>query len=155
VSNIVIIYTNLAAKDVAYDGATVEVYGLDATPGFVEQGNLPRRVLLYGRDTDGNFGFLTIGTLARPTWTIYDLLLVRKQALGRGVVDVSTPVMMYCGAYIDMLRTFREPGGTGSQTTLDAATVEPGIFEYPLSSGETYYGVLATLTVREVLSAST
>ena len=152
-SNLPAIYTALAALPVLYDGSGPEVYGLDRTPNSVSTASLPCRILLPGRSSQGAFGFVAMGSMAAVTWTILDLLLIKPATQGTGLVDVSTLMLTYCGAYAEALRTIRNGGVTGGGITLEAGTtIDPGLYEYPLHAGTFYHGVLVTVQFREILS---
>lgn len=151
-SSVTTIYANLAEKSVLYDGAAPRVFGLDDAPNAVESADVPCRILLAGRTTESSFGFVAIGSMAAVEWTVLDLFLIAPSGQTRGLIDVSAPMLDYCGRYAEMLRSFRDAGITGGMCTLEAARIDPGVYRYPADVGADYYGVLITLTIREVLS---
>lgn len=152
-SRVADIYANLAARVVQYDGADVPVYGLERQPATVQAANLPARLLLSGRATDAAFGFIAIGNIASVRWTVLDLLLVAPTTLGQSkVISAALPILEYCGAYAEMLRGFRDAGLPGAQIILEDCRIDPGVYTYPAGADAAYYGVLATLTFKEILS---
>lgn len=151
-SKVVEIYQNLAALQVAVGGAYPTVFGLDATPNRVDIASLPCRILLPGRSTQGSFGFVAMGTMGEVEWSALDLLLIKATGQGRGLIDVSTPMLAYCGAYAETMRSFRNAGIVGGSAWLDQVQITPGVYEYPQGSGNEYHGVLCSLTFKEVLS---
>lgn len=154
-SQIANIYDRLAAQAVLYDGVAPTVYWLATTPNSIESAQLPARIItpISSRQRE-DFGFIALGTGARVIWTLQDVLLVRPAAQMRGPLDVLRPLVTYCGAYADAMRSFREPGqaSAGSRTTLDRVSTDVVTYEWPSGSGQYYWGVLATLTISEYLT---
>ena len=150
------IYTAVEAMAVTVSGITPRVYGLTGLPGSVAAADLPARIILdLANASEGQtMQFFTVnsgisgGGAQYVDWQINDLLLWKPEALGRGVKDVATDLIAYCGKYIDAVRTNRN---IGTAATFTGLRVSPGVYEYPASSGVFYWGVMASSTIREII----
>jgi hypothetical protein len=152
VSAIADIYAALAAKSVTAASKTPTVYSLSTLKKSAETADLPMRLLLpfNGRGPARDGQFISLGTLVGVTWRITDLCLWEPEAQTLGIAEVSPELIAYCGAYVDMLRTFRAPT---AQSHLAGFTLAPDLYEWPKGSGRWYYGVECVLEIEEVLSA--
>ena len=151
-SEIVTIYQNLGGVTILYNGQAPRVLGLDATPDRLERAHLPARIILPQRAPDAPFAFVAFGSMATVAWTILDLLCIKPVGQGTGVLDVSTALIGYTGAYLEQMRRFRDAGIPGGTAWLEQVRIDPGIYEYPQQSGAWYHGALATLIIHEELS---
>lgn len=151
-SNLLAIYTALAAKPVSVGAVTPTVKTLATLPDKIESAQCPTRLLLpigAGRGEGRAFSFVTIGTTAKPTWHITDLLLWRVAPEGLGLQTVAEDLVKYCAAYAEMLRSFRNPA---TQCVLKESNLSIGKYEWPAGSGQWFFGVECTLDVDEVLT---
>ncbi len=151
-SAILDIYAALAATTVTADSKTPTVYSLEALPQSAATAHLPCRLLLPVGDAanEGRDGqFIAIGDTVAVDWQIKDLMLWESTGQGIGLSGVASQLVEYAGKYMDMIRTFKAPS---AQSNLLTVTALPGTFEYPSNSGVSYYGVMCTLTIHEVLS---
>lgn len=151
-SRLVDIFEALAEMPVAVNGAVVNVYGLDTLPNSVAAAALPARLLLpLGTRSEGrSVSFATFGQngVVVPQWRITDVLLYKPTAQGRGLNDVAPDLIAYMAAYVDALRATRTLAGA---TIVDAG-LEPGVWTYPVGGSKDYYGVEATLTLKEIVA---
>lgn len=151
-SAILDIYAALAAKTVTADSKTPTVYSLASLPSSVETAQLPCRLLLPVGDNSNegrDIGFIAIGTTATVNWQVKDLLLWQSTGQGIGLSGFASQLVEYAGAYVDMIRSFKQPS---TYSNLESVNILPGIFEYPSAGGIFYAGVMCTLTIHEVLS---
>lgn len=154
-SQIVNIYDRIAAVTIPYAGVNPAVYHLDTVPNVVENALLPVRLIIPMSNRQGeDFNFIALGNGARIVWTIQDILLARPAAQQRGPMSALRDLTVYCGAYADAMRSFREPGqaSAGTRTTLDRLAVDVVTYEWPSSGGVWYWGAIATLTISEYLT---
>jgi hypothetical protein len=157
-SQILAIYTAIQALSITVNpgappvAVTPTVFGLTGTPDSVETAHLPCRILeiFDNRLQTVQARHSTISGTVTPNmeviWTISDLMLWCPEAQGRGVIDVAYTLVEYCGKYIDVVRSH--------EAIIASASIEdckpiPGIFEYPTESGNFYFGVWSTLSVKE------
>jgi hypothetical protein len=152
VSGILAIYDALAAKTVTVNGITPAAYDLDHLPNAVESGHLPCRLLtpMAPRAEARDFGFVALGTTAKLTWHLYDLMLWRESGSGTGPQDIAEILVAYAGAYAEMLRSNRSMGQT--QAHIMNVRFSYGVFEWPEGSGRLYDGVAVELDIEEILS---
>jgi hypothetical protein len=73
-------------------------------------------------------------------------MLWQASEQGRGLQEFAPELVDYCGKYLDAMRAFRCPVSDTALTSLDMI---PGIYEWPVSSGNFYSGVLCQLTIQE------
>lgn len=152
-SQIAVIYSNLAAMTVTVGSVTPTMYSLASLPKTLDTVQTPCRVLdpSYGPDT-ARFGFIGHGdTVADTYWTITDLLLWRAQGQGVGPLAVAADLASYVGNYLDAARSKRAlvPG-----LSVEWQSIQPEIsfaLEWPRGTGRFFYGVVMTLTILEVL----
>jgi hypothetical protein len=153
-SVILSVYAALAAKTITTtSGVTPTAYDLDELPESVDTAILPCRLLLPlgTQPGDGREGeFIAIGTTMTVVWQLNDLMLWKASEQGLGLKDVADELVDYCGKYMDAMRTFKCPYGT--TTSLESVSVTPGMYEWPVGGGRYFPGVLAQLSIREVLS---
>ena len=147
------IYASLASKAVTIGGITPIVYGLEQLPDAVEPAMLPCRLLLpmQPRGEGRDWSFVALGTTAKLTWHITDLLLWRGASSGIGLEDIAATLVGYAGAYAEMLRANRSMGQT--QAHIVNARFQYGTFQYPeTDSGTTFDGCAVEIDIEEVLS---
>lgn len=154
------IFAALAAKtiqvpnSVVYGTITPTVYDVDALPPKADSAQLPARWLLpFGVfPTEArDFHFIALGSTTKATWQISDLLLWRATSLGLGLSSDAADLVTYAGLYADMLRAFRKPLANG-QAYIESVQIAIGIYEYPVQSGNFFYGCSCVLNIPEVLS---
>lgn len=145
------IYNALVAMSITVDTKTPSVYGLTGLPNQVASADLPCRLILAlganavaGSSTD----FYTLGGHQNVVWTMSDLLLWLPAAQGQGVKQVAGALVRYAGKYVDAVKGkwFMVSGAD-----VEDCKVEPGMYEYPVGSGNFYYGCLSRLTIRELV----
>ena len=108
----------------------------------------PQRVILPSdEDNAAIFGRLSVGGAHQIDWSISDLLLYKTAGEGYGWYDVGNALVTYSGNYapsvVGATKSLRAYGGA-----VTGLTMRRGIYTY---SGTQYYGVMCTLTVRELL----
>lgn len=147
------LYEVLATKAVTVGGITPTVYGLSRLPDRVDDMLLPCRLLLpmQPRGEGRDWGFVALGTTAKVTWHITDLLLWRGASSGIGLEDIAATLVGYAGAYAEMLRANRSMGQR--QCHIVSARFQYGTFQYPeTDSGPTFDGCAVEIDIEEVLS---
>jgi hypothetical protein len=149
-SSITSIYAALAAVTVTTtSGKTPTVYDLDELPESISTAILPARLLIPVGSNPGEgrmAEFYAIGTQMTVNWQVSDLMLWQASEQGRGLQEFAPELVDYCGKYLDAMRAFRCPVSDTALTSLDMI---PGIYEWPVSSGNFYSGVLCQLTIQE------
>lgn len=146
------IYTALQALSITVGSKTPTVYGLTGIPNSVVTAQLPCRILeiFDNRLQTVQAKPSTITGSVQPnlevTWAISDLLLWTPEAQGRGIVDVASNLVAYCGLYLDMIRAHVQIVSTA---IIEDCKPIPGIYEYPMGSGMLYFGVLSVLSIKE------
>jgi hypothetical protein len=149
-SSITSIYAALAAVTVTTtSGKTPTVYDLDELPESISTAILPARLLIPVGSNPGEgrmAEFYAIGTQMTVNWQVNDLMLWQASEQGRGLQEFAPELVDYCGKYLDAMRAFRCPVSDTALTSLDMI---PGIYEWPVSSGSFYSGVLCQLTIQE------
>ena len=151
------IYTAIESMSILVDGSAPKVYGLTGLPNTVASAMLPCRILLdlanAGEGQSMDFFSINTGIGGGGNqyvdWQLSDLMLMLPQAQGIGVKQVATTLVEYTGAYIDAARDNRAIVPTANITGL---RVSPGIYQYPAEGGVSYWGCMATLTIREIIS---
>lgn len=155
------IYTAIEAMSVLAGEKTPTVYGLTGLPNTVASANLPCRILLdlanAGEGQSMEFFSINSGISGGGAqyvdWQLSDLLLYLPQAQGLGVKQVAVALVDYTGAYVDACRSNRGLVNTATnEANVTGLRVAPGIYEYPVSSGNFYWGCMATLTIREIIT---
>ncbi len=159
-SSIRAIFTALAAKtitvtsSVAYGTVTPQVFDLHQLVPNPDSARLPARWLLpFGVfPTEAKeFHFIALGNTVKMTWQISDLLLWRAAQLGQGLGSDTVDLVNYAGLYADMLRTFRKPVAS-AQAHIESVNIAIGVYEYPVQSGQFFYGCSCVFNIPEVLS---
>lgn len=151
-SQILSIYAALALKQVSVGGVAPDVFSLAQLPNTADTAATPCRLLLPVGDNAGEgreVQHIAIGNTITVNWQIKDLMLWKPVAQGIGLREYAPVLVEYAGAYAEMLREFRAP--TATDTVLEGANIQTGIFEYPSGSGKSFYGALCTLDVKEVI----
>lgn len=146
------IYDNIASVNITVDGKIPTPYKPDELPNSVERARTPCRLLLpvhSGAGAGGQFAFVSLGRLGSVTWNIVDLMIWKPAAQGTGIANVAGVLIDYAEAYITALQSVR---GIAPQSSINTIAVAPGVYEWPMSSGQYYYGVRCEVSVTEVLS---
>ena len=145
------IITDLAGVTVTAGAVTPTVRYLDTITESVEPASLPVRLIVPTSDIGGTespsgepMGACGTGAGASVEWHIGDLLLIEAEPLRR-IGENQALVVDYMDAYTDALRQTRTLGGAVVQSW----ALNPGMYEWPTGSGRWFYGVLATVIVRE------
>ena len=159
-SSIRTLFTNLAALPITYTsekGQSKSILGLDLNkaPAVLVAAALPKRVLLP-TEAWGSEGSamerISVGTAnpgALMTWNVTDMFLLQGVALGSGLADFLPDLVRYSGGYVTtLLGSILLATGM----TLNGLTVTAGVYEYPMGSGNNYYGVEARTTWTELLN---
>ena len=153
-SEITSIYAALKAVTITFTSkVTTAVFGLDELKNSITTSDMPCRLLLpVGDDTRGEGregSFIAIGTTMVVAWQVNELMLYKPTSQDVGLREYAPELVDYCGVYIDAMRTFKCPT---SNSALESVYVIPGIYEWPLGSGNYYSGVLCQLRIKEVLN---
>lgn len=111
-------------------------------------GLCPYRILSPALNrSEGELSGQTLGNSFEVKWTIDDLLLFRSTLAVPSFSDVVVHLMDYMVAYAEKWVTSRRITPQSFIESVKPFTA--GIFEYPAKSETLYYGVLATLVIRE------
>lgn len=159
-SEISTIYTAIEDMSILVNGVMPNVYGLTGIPNSLPSANLPARILLdLANAGEGQtMEFRTVGSGINGggkqyvDWQFNDLMLYLPIAQGVGNKQVASALVAYLGAYIDAARANRELANTANgSASITGLKVTPGVYEYPSGSGSQYWGVMAMVTVREII----
>jgi hypothetical protein len=145
-SALLAIYDALAAMQVPVNAVIVPVKKPTELPESVAAASTPIRLLMPMGTRPGSTAIaaLTMQGAAGAEWRIADLLLLKPAQAGR--LDQAAGVLVqYMQDYASALMRQRALAGAFIQS----AGVEAGIFEYPAQSNVKWFGVEATLTVKE------
>ena len=149
------IYNAIESWPITLDGKVVAVRGLDELQNQVTAADMPIRLLVpYGRwwDVGGeDMTFIAFRDMSRLTWTIRDMMLYKPVRQGLGLADVAGPLARYAAAYVDTVTDNRQLTNTA---WVGQALVLPGVYEWPLESGNFYWGVEATIRAEEIVSTT-
>lgn len=158
-SRIVDIYRAIGNIPVSAAGKTPTVRHLDQLPRSVSTAQLPIRLMLpFGNfntllSRQADVSHVTIsGAVNRVNWFVRDLCLWRPLAQGIGLEDSADQIMEYAGNYLAAITEHRRSLSNAGQSFIDGAAISPGIHEYPLESGNWYFGIDCTVNVIEILT---
>jgi hypothetical protein len=146
-SALLAIYAALAAMPVEIDGVAVPVLNVTQLPESVAAGRTPVRLLmpLGTRPGATSIAALALGGAAQAEWRIADLLLLRPAQAGR-LEQAAAALVQYMQDYAVALNSTRALAGAFIQ----GAALEAGVFTYPAGGTAQWFGVEASLTVKEV-----
>lgn|SRR5574341_490440 len=149
-----------AAMTVQYGGATPLVKAMDQALNSPTPADLPVRIILpvQPRVEASDMHFVVIGQTGTMLYRITDLLLIKPVTLGQVMIGEEMENMIdYCRRYVRRLQTV---AGNHQQRTLQPEVVlincdaQPGIWEYPVESGQLFKGVSVIMTLREQLPST-
>ena len=161
-SSIRTLFTNLAALTVTYtnergDSVVVKCLDLSKLQEKITTGSLPIRMLMpteaWG-SSGSSLERISVGTVnpgGLMTWNITDLFLLEAVGQDRGIMVSLPDLVRYSGAYVDTVLTSMT-GALSTGMTMVGLAVTAGIYEYPLGSGASFFGVEATSSWSELLN---
>lgn len=146
-SNLLAIYAALAAVQVPLNGKVVPVRNVDALPESVAAGDTPVRLLMPWSERGGgaNTSVLALQGLATADWVLVDLLLIRPAQAGK-LETASEAIVRYMQDYASALARTRQLAGA---VIAGPVRITSGVGAYPAGSAAQWFGVEATITVRE------
>lgn len=150
------IYDALAAMSVSADGKTPQVWDVDEARDSAHTAHLPVRILLPagGFRGEGNLGQnfrpVTINSITRGTWMITDLCLWRPIGQGVGMRGMGGVLAEYCSAYSTAL--VNRGRGTTYQSYITGWDIAAGVYAFPDSSDNWFWGVRVVVQVDEIIS---
>lgn len=151
-SQIISIFQALASWEFAISGETIYAPVLQQLEDMPASPNLPMRILSPALNrSEGELAGLTINNSSYLVgWTIDDLLLWRPVTQTVSFSDEVVPLMQYMVAYAEKWVSNRQ---ITAQAFIEEVTdFSAGVFEYPQKSQVYYYGVLATLHIKEIVT---
>ena len=146
----------------------IEVGSLSEVPTIFKLDNAkksvattPARVIfpMQSGDNEGrDMNYISLGNLATITWVLADLMLYTPVKEGSTLQGALPELVAYVGNYVDAFRTQRKLGLT--HVTIENIDYEWNQFIFPEQPrGERqkkpvneYYGVLMTLSIKEILT---
>lgn len=144
----------VAGLAVEANGAVVAVYEPDEFKRSVESADCPARILLPSTEGDVHVvrpaGY---GQVMRMEWVVKDLLLYKPVEEGMGWYEVGYSLDDYIDSYCAKLQAANHSATGFCAETAEVQSVEfnVGVFTYPVNGTRSYYGVMATLRITEVL----
>lgn len=153
-SKVVECYNALAAMELFVDGISVKGVRPSELPSSVQTAHLPLRLLTPISRFAGPVG--TTATtwnvsrgsgVNRVDWFITELFLWEAVNQNVGIKAMSDPLLKYCVAYLDTLAA----GGLQlpENVVVTAVSFRPDVIEYPIFSGQPFYGVVTSITMME------
>lgn len=145
------IYDAIAAYDVYWDSdVSIKVREIQNLKDSIDTPEGPVRLLSPVDPLAGGLGgHIALGPTAKYTWYIVDTLYLRPTSHGGSLRNSMPQIMNYVKSYLEVVRLDRSPT---SQSYVEEMSWEPGVFSWPSSAGDPYYGVRFSLTVHEVVS---
>jgi len=159
-SSIRTLYATLADTAIAYTneaGASISVTARDLHEVKVEEMEPPVRILMPYRERSAggsDLRLLTVGTssvFGEVEWAISDLFLLARSGSGYGVHDYLPDLVRYAGAYAEKIADAGADLGIGVMT-FQGLTLDCSQIEWPLQSGNWFYGVEAVLVYTELIN---
>lgn len=157
-SQLATIYQAIADRTIGFalDGEIYNVPGLALSnlPDAVDSHRFPVRLIIPtgGRGAGQTQGLRTFrqgtqGGVIVVDWTVHDMLFWRGADAGVGLADIAPVLALYMSAYLGDLGSLRTATWSVTQISFPAI----GGFEWPAESGRAYEGVIAQLTIREII----
>ena len=156
-SQIVELYSALAATNIAVNGVTIRVKDLTGLPSALDTAILPCRLLtpissfLTNNMQSGVWTVAGYSGVAEVRWNVADIMYLKPLAQDVGIRAIADDLVAYMREYQVMISAFVPPS-IGSTLWVQNLTMNAGVFEYPLLSGRWFYGVAAMLSVVEKIS---
>lgn len=140
------IYAALAAMPVPVNGVVVPVRKVTELPESIPAAACPVRLLmpLGTRPGAPAIASITLQGASTAEWRMADLLLLRPAQAGR-LEQAAAMLVQYMEDYAKALAKQRALNGAFIQS----AALEAGVFTYPAGGAAQWYGVEASLSVRE------
>jgi hypothetical protein len=110
---------------------------------------LPKRILMVPETSLDPFSFVALGKRATNIWTITDRLYMAPQAETGGFERYNGEMIRYVANYITAAQNDR--GLANNQAHVVSLTSSHGVFDWPIGSGQNYYGVDIVIEVQEVI----
>jgi len=135
---------------VATDSQTPVVYSLENAVDSVK--GTPARVVFAfqtGENEGRDQGFITLGNRMSITWYIADLMLYKPSKRGTTLQSAVPELVSYVGNYALAFQNYRKLGL--KLVTVEAIQHEWNEYIFPENSDNRYYGVLMTLSVKEII----
>jgi hypothetical protein len=153
-SAILDIYDAIAEMEVSFTAAhgqtiTPAVYNLQALPKAIEANMPPCRLLLPFFEAGSNITgtFTGIGKNMSGVAVVLDVFYYRAVKEGIGLHSgVAYDLVAYDKAYREALQDLGLPT---TESYLQSATFERGVYFYPAESGREFLGVACTLSIEE------
>ena len=144
----------VAALAAEADSVAVPVHEPDEFKSGRESADCPARVILPS--TEGDVHMLTpmgFGQAMRMEWVVKDLLLYRPAGEGLGWLEVGYSLDGYIDSYAAKLALANHSATGFCAETAEVLSVDfnVGVFTYPVGGTRSYYGVMATLHIVEIL----
>lgn len=143
------ILTAIQAMDVSMDGAVVASKGTSENKGVIN--TLPVRILtmLTDKDRGVNIRKITFGNTLQVQYEITDLMLWQRAGAGSGLEYHMPKLVAYVAAFLTALSTQARSLGLSNVTLSQNDSIEVGVYEYPIASGDMYFGVKVSWIVSE------
>jgi len=149
-SQIETIFDNIAALTPAYGNTTPKVWNID---DIHEDASLvvPRRILMVTESPADPFEFVALGKRASITWRITDRLYVAPANETGGMPRWHGAMLRYIASYTTAALNSRSVGAASNPAHIVSLTSEAGTYDWPVGSGQFYYGVNIELEVQEII----
>ena len=157
------LYTKISELSIVYTnevGSSVTVSGKDLqnVQEEVESLHCPVRLIMPFQSEKGGSGssmeLLTVGTaniFGRITWSVADLYLHAPTGEGFGLHSHMPDLIRYAGAYAEKIADAGADLALGSMTFV-GLELQASDIEWPVGSGQHFYGVECVLQYEEILN---
>ena len=144
----------VAALAAEANSKLVNVYEPDEFKRTVDSADTPARCILPS--TEGEVHMLRPmghGQAMRMEWVVKDLLLYKLAEEGLGWLEVGYSLDGYVDSYAAKLALANHSATGFCAETAEVLSVDfnVGVFTYPVGGTRSYYGVMATLHIVEIL----
>lgn len=110
----------------------------------------PKRVLMAMESMGDPFTFIALGNTVSIEWTITDRLYIAPVGEMASLRRYQRYLLKYAASYAEAAQADRGLGSNVSQAHVVSMVMTPGVYDYPVGSGQEFFGVNVELTIQEV-----
>ena len=160
-SDIRSLYAALADLEIAFtdeEGNAQTILGRDLHEVREDESiAVPIRVLAPFKERGSGASDLTLLTVGvtdvfgTMTWRIADLFLWKETGEDYGIAWILPDLVRYAGAYAEKIADAGRDLGIGTMT-FQSLTLDAAVIEWPMQSGDEYFGVEAVIAYEELIN---
>lgn len=147
-SQIETILDDIAAWTPSYAGKTPKVWNLDDIKTDITLVP-PVRVIMVPETQADPFSFVALVKRATIQWVVTDRLYMAPQAEAGGFERYNGEMIRYVANYINAAQSDR--GLANGQAHVVSVTSAHGTFDWPIGSGQFFYGVDLEIEIQELI----